>query len=187
MVAAAVLFAALPAVAQYQPSRPYEVWGPHSLTGVYAGLGGGGQLMIVPGDNALGFNVEGRLGYSFGVPFQIYLSGSVDSSSFGNSFNSPGTLTIETIAGFLQYHLYARPSAMVYIRGGVGIGLSSSAVFNGSTGAGLAGAGGFGVEIRLAPGLYLSPELYYKSMYLSGGGNDFGVQSLGLQLSFVFY
>jgi hypothetical protein len=191
LVLAAVLSTAMPAMAQYQPSRPYEVWGPHSLEGIYLGFGGGGQLMIADGTNALGWGIEGRIGYSFGVPFSVYLSGSYDASTF-NTFNTfsgfgIGTLHTEMVAMFLQYHLYARPQAMVYLRGGVGLGMSPDVSVDGSLAVGLAGQGGFGVEIRLAPGFYLSPELYYKNMYLSGGGGSLGIESLGLQVSLIFY
>jgi hypothetical protein len=36
-----------------------------SLEGLYAAIGGGGSLLIVPGDNTFGYDAELRLGYSF--------------------------------------------------------------------------------------------------------------------------
>src|SRR4051812_9056667 len=141
------LFAAPVLAQRFEPSRPYEDdWGRRPLEGVYAGIAGGGLLLVVPGsdfetgDSAFGYDGEIRFGYSFGVPLQIYLSGSIDGATFGGGFNS-ASLRTEMIAAFLQYHLYARPQLMVYVRGGLGVGLSSDVTFDGRSAAGFAGAG----------------------------------------------
>ncbi len=55
---------------------------------------------------------------------------------------------------------------------------------DGSNAVGLAGGGGIGVEIRLAPNLFLSPELFYRNATLNG---NTGVQVIGLQLALVYY
>ena len=190
-IALVLLLAAAPALAQrFEPSRPYEEdgWGRRPLEGIYLGIAGGGQLMIVPssdfdtGDAAFGYDGELRLGYSVGVPLQIYLSGSIDGSTFGAGFNQ-ATLRTEMIAVFLQTHLYARPQLMVYARGGIGVGLSADVTVDGTSTAGFAAAGGLGFEIRLQPGLYLAPEVFYKNMDLSG----LDVSMIGLQLGLVYY
>jgi hypothetical protein len=85
------------------------------------------------------------------------------------------------------YHLYARPRMMVYVRAGLGIGLSSDVTSDGSNAAGLAGAGGIGMEFRLSPGLFLAPEIFYKHMNLSGTDVDTDVQMLGIQLGLIYY
>jgi hypothetical protein len=54
---------------------------------------------------------------------------------------------------------------------------------------GLGEAGGLGVEIGLAPWLFLTPELFYKNINLSisNGGGSTVEQVVGLQLSITFY
>src|SRR5471032_1993950 len=164
-IALALLVVAGPVLAQ-RYSRPiYDQWEPRPLEGIYAGIAGGGQLMFLPGadgfgsENAGGYDGELRLGYSFGVPFQLYVSGAIDGASFQDI-----NLRTEMFALFIQYHLYARPRMMVYVRAGLGIGLSSDVTSDGSNAAGLAGAGGIGMEFRLSPGLFLAPEIFYKHM-----------------------
>ena len=131
------------------------------MEGLYAGAGGGGALIILDGGNGFGYDVEGRLGYSFNPGLQLYLSGAIDGATItGTAFRS------EIIAAFVQYHLYARPRIGVYVRAGIGAALSgtvpTSSGFNGSA-VGLATAGGLGVEIGLGHGLFLTPELFYKN------------------------
>lgn len=180
---AALLLASAPAFSAGLASRPADSWDSQqsSLEGLYAALGGGGGLLFVPGDNAFGYDGEVRLGYSFGPMMQVYLSGSLDAASF-----SGNTIKTEQIAAFLQYHLLVKPAVMVYARAGVGVGLSGDVV-PGSTAAGLAGAGSFGVEIRVAPNLFVAPELFYRHSNLSTRGVDTEIQTVGLQLSVVYY
>jgi hypothetical protein len=186
-VALALVFAATPALAQ-RYSRPYaDEWERAPLEGLYAAIGGGGQLMIADSNNAFGYDGEARIGYSFDPRLAFYLSGSIDSASFLGA-----NLHVETIALFLQYHLYARPQLMVFARAGVGLGLSTDLAppdVNGAstTSAGLAGADGLGVEIRIAPGLYLAPELFYKNMSLSGGGFSDDISVIGIDVALVYY
>ena len=78
--AAALLLSASPAFAAASGSI-YDQDG-NSLEGIYAAVAGGGQLMITEGDNAFGYDAEGRVGYSFNPALQIYLAASLDSSSF---------------------------------------------------------------------------------------------------------
>lgn len=180
---AALLLASAPAFSAGLASRPADSWESRqsSLEGLYAALGGGIGLVFVPGDNAFGYDGEARVGYSFGPMMQLYLSGALDTASF-----SGNTIHTEQIAAFLQYHLLVKPAVMVYARAGVGVGLSRDVV-PGATAAGLAGAGGLGVEIRVAPNLFLAPEVFYRRTNLSTRGVDTEVQVTGLQLSVVYY
>ncbi|HTO98487.1 MAG TPA: outer membrane beta-barrel protein [Myxococcales bacterium] len=174
----ALLLASAPAFA----SRPAESLEPKSsLEGLYAALGGGGGFVFQPGDNSLGYDVEGRIGYSFNPTLQLYLSGAVDGASFSGT-----TLRTEQIAAFLQYHLLVREPLMVYGRAGIGVGLSGDIV-PGSTAAGLAAAGGIGVEIRVTPDVFVAPEVFYRSASLSTQGVERRIQTLGLQISLVYY
>ncbi|HEY2031913.1 MAG TPA: outer membrane beta-barrel protein [Myxococcales bacterium] len=188
---AVVLLVAAPAFAQGY-SRPYSEWDRRPLEGIYLGIAGGGQLMIASddqgfSDNAFGYDGELRLGYSFGVPFALYASASFDGANFGNGF-SDAFLRTEMFAVFLQYHLYARPDLMVYVRGGLGVGVSADVTFDGSSAAGIAGQGGLGFEFRVAQRLYLAPEFFYKNMNLNGGsGGGADVQMLGVQLGLIYY
>ena len=178
-----VLLAAAPVSAAGLSSRPAEDWTGEtsSLEGLYAAIGGGGSLLIVPGDNTFGYDGELRLGYSFNPVLQVYLSGALDGGKF-----SGVTFRTEQIVAFVQYHLLVKPAVMVYGRAGIGVGLSRDAP-PGSTSAGLAEAGGLGVEIRVAPNLFLAPELFYRNGNLSGNGTDLQVQTVGLQLNLVYY
>jgi len=180
---AALLLASAPAFAAPLASMPADGWQSQgsSLEGLYAALGGGGGLMFAPGDNAFAYDGEVRLGYSFSPMLQLYLSGALDGASF-----SGATLRTEQIAVFLQYHLVVRPAVMVYGRAGLGVGLSGDVV-SGSTAAGLAEAGGIGVEIRVAPSLFFAPEVFYRNTHLSAQGVTTQLQTLGLQLSVVYY
>ena len=180
---AAALLLATPAFAAGLASRPAadETTQSAPMEGLYAGAGGGGALIILDGGNGFGYDVEGRLGYSFNPGLQLYLSGAIDGATIlGASFRS------EIIAAFVQYHLYARPGLGVYARAGIGVALSSSFV---QSAVGLATSGGLGVEIGLGNGLFLTPELFYKNANLSlnNGGGSTTMQVLGLQLALIFY
>jgi len=178
---AALLLAAAPAFASQLPSSDEWSSQQSNLEGLYAGVGGGGNLLIVPGDNSFGYDAELRLGYSFNPVLAIYLSGSVDIASF-----SGRTFRTGQVVAFVQYHLLVKPAVMVYGRGGIGVGLSRDVVPD-STAAGLAEAGGLGVEIRVAPNLFLAPELFYRSASLSTRGIDQRVHTVGLQLALLYY
>jgi hypothetical protein len=182
-VLAAALLASSPALAAGLASRPADSWSSEQsdLTGIYAGLGGGGVLLIIPGDNTFGYDLELRVGYSFNPMLQVFLSGALDGGSFsGASFRT------EQIVAFVQYHLFVKPALMVYGRAGIGVGLSRDVV-PGSTAAGFAGAGGLGMEFRVAPNLFLAPEIFYRNANLSAQGTDMQVQVVGLQLGLVYY
>jgi hypothetical protein len=182
-VFAAVLITAAPALAAGYPSSPADEWNPQqsNLEGLYAAVGGGANLLIFRGDNAFGYDGEVRLGYSFNAMLQLYLSGSLERGSF-----STGSFRWEAILAYFQYHLLVKPAVMAYARAGIGVGLSGD-VSPGATAAGLAAGGGLGVEIRVAPNLFLAPELFYKNGNLSARGVSEQVQSIGLQLSLVYY
>ena len=176
----ALLLVAAPAFAAQFASS--DEWNSQqsSLEGLYAGIGGGGNLLIA-GDNSFGYDAELRLGYSFNPVLQIYVSGSADGARFsGRTFRSG------QIVAFVQYHLLVKPAVMVYGRGGIGVGLSRDVVPE-STAVGLAEAGGLGVEIRVAPNLFLGPELFYRHASLSTQGIDQQVHAIGLQLALVYY
>ena len=179
---AAVLLASLSASAARLQSRRADQADEEdsSLEGLYAGLGGGAGLSIIPGENNFGWDGEARLGYSFGRQLNLYLSAAVD----GAKSKSGVSYKVEQFSIVLQYHLVVRPRAMVYVRGGVGVGLSTDFTADGSSAAGLAGVGGIGVEIRLSPEFFLSPELFYRDATLNG---NTAVQVVGLQLSLVYY
>ena len=66
------------------------------------------------------------------------------------------------------------------------VGLSRDVVPD-ATAAGLAEAGGLGVEIRVAPNLFLAPELFYRNASLSTRGIDQQVHTVGLQLALLYY
>jgi len=181
-VLAAALLASFPAFAAGLASRPADPWDDQpSLEGVYAAIGGGGVLLIFPGDNSFGYDLELRVGYSFNPMLQVFLSGALDGGKFsGNTFRT------EQIVAFVQYHLYVRPAVMVYGRAGLGVGLSGDVV-PGRTAAGVAGAGGLGIEFRVAPNLFAAPEVFYRNTSLSAQGTDLQVQTVGLQLNLVYY
>ena len=172
-LAALIALAAAPALAQF-PDRP------PSLEGIYAAIGGGGQLMIA-GDNGFGYDAEARLGYSFGPATGVFLSGAID----GAIVSGISTKSIQ-VAAFLQYHLAASRNVMVYTRAGIGLGLVPSFYLD-QTGAGLAAAGGLGLEIRVGEGVYLGPELFYRRATVSVSGASGDVQVIGLQLNLVYY
>ncbi|HUJ25195.1 MAG TPA: outer membrane beta-barrel protein [Myxococcales bacterium] len=190
LVGVALLLASSPAFAQRLASRPYSEASSDNLEGIYAGIAGGGELMISDGNNGVGFSVEGRLGYSFNPALQVYLSGAFDDASYGTPLGDV-TFKAEQVAVYLQYHLLVKPAAMVFARVGIGVGLSSNFVQdtagNSYTGVGLAQAGGLGVEIRVAPGLFIAPELFYRGAELSAQGFSSSYQSIGLQVGLVYY
>jgi hypothetical protein len=181
---AAVFLFAAPSLASLASRPADEITSSTPMEGLYAGLAGGGALIIIDTGNAFGYDVEGRLGYSFNPGLQVYLSGSVDGAPIrgpvGNSFRS------EIVAAFVQYHLYARPSVGVYARAGIGVALSSSYA---QSAVGLAASGGLGIEIGFSPHLFLAPEVFYKNanLSLSNGGGTVAEQVVGLQLGLIFY
>jgi hypothetical protein len=179
-VLAAALLASTPALSAGLASSSADE-SSSSLEGLYAGIAGGGGWLIVPSDNILAWDVELRVGYSFGTPLQIYLSGAVDGGS-----RSGVTFRTEQLVAFLQYHLIVRPAAMVYARAGIGVGLSGDVVPD-RTAVGLAAAGGVGIEFRFLPNLFLAPELYYRNTDLSASGTSMRVQTVGLQLGLIYY
>jgi len=159
-----------------------------ALEGIYAALGGGGGLNVIAGENDFGYDVEARLGYSFGAPLIVYFSGAIDGASTkGTLTTAAASYRVEHFTVVVQYHLVVKPKVMVYVRGGIGVGMSNSMPVlssDGSNAVGLAGNGGIGVEFRLSPGLFLSPELYYRNATLNG---NTGVQVVGLQLALAYY
>ena len=179
----AVLLLSAPSFAARLSSRPADDSDDRSIPmqGLYAAIGGGGALVILDSGNAFGYDAEVRLGYSFNPGLQIYLGGSVDGATInGLSFRS------EMIGAFVQYHLYSNRNVGVYARAGIGIGLSSSIL---DSALGLAEGGGLGVEIALSPGLFIAPELFYKSSNLSvsNGQGSYTEQAVGLQLALIYY
>jgi len=44
-----------------------------------------------------------------------------------------------------------------------------------------------GTEFRIAPNLFLAPEVFYRNSQLSSQGTDMQVQVVGLQLGLVYY
>ncbi len=180
---AAALLAASPAFAAGLASRSADDYesGRSYLEGLYAAAGGGGQLMIFTGNNAFGYDLEARLGYSFGPQLQLYLCGALDSSNF------PGlTFRSEQVALCVQYHFLVRPAVMVYGRVGIGVSLSSNFV-PGSTAAGLMELGGIGVEIRVAPSVFLAPEFFYRYENFAAQGVSDVASVIGFQLALVYY
>jgi len=153
-----------------------------SLEGLYAGTGGGGQLMGYNGSNAFGYDLEARIGYSFGPAIQLYVCGALDGSSFPS-----GNFRSGQVAVCLQYHFLVRPTVMVYGRGGIGVSMTSNAGVSGSTTAGLAWMSGIGMEIRTGGSLFLAPEFFYRNESFNGSGQTYTSAVVGLQLSFIYY
>lgn len=173
LVLCASLLAAAPALA----AAPDD----STLQGIYGALGGGGARLILSDDSTFGYDAEARLGYSVGPMLQLYLSAALDGGSFsGSSFKA------YQVDAFVQYHFLVRPAFMVYARGGAGVGLSGD-VFSTATAAGFAFAAGLGTEFRLAPDVFIAPELFYRNAQLSTNGIDQRLQVVGLQLAFVYY
>jgi hypothetical protein len=183
LVAALALLAAPPSLAAGLASQPADDTpsAPPGLEGIYAALGGGGGLMVLPGNNSFGYAAEARLGYSFMPALQVYVSGAMDWASFSGS-----TFRAYQVVAVVQYHLVVRPAVMLYGRAGAGIGFSKDG-FGGNTASGFAGTGGLGIEFRIAPNLYLAPEFFYRQADLSASGTDTKVQVGGLQVSIVYY
>jgi hypothetical protein len=167
-------------------SRPAgESYERSSLEGIYASIAAGGQLMIDSNSssNAFGYDAEARIGYSFGVQLQLSICGALDSSNFNGN-----PVHVEQLAVCLQYHFLARPQVMVYGRGGIGVSLSSDVLGpNNGTGAGLMEVAGIGVEIRVASGVYLAPELFYKNESFASQGNSDSIGIVGMQVGLVYY
>src|SRR5512140_999786 len=174
LVLCASLLAAAPALAAAPDDES-------RLQGIYGALGGGGARLVLSDDNGFGYDAEARLGYSFSPMLQIYLSGALDGGSFsGSSFKA------YQVDAFVQYHFVVRPAFMVYARGGAGVGLSGD-VFSTATAAGFAFAAGVGTEFRLAPDVFIAPEVFYRNAELSTHGIDQRFQAVGLQLALVYY
>jgi opacity protein-like surface antigen len=172
------LVAAAPAVAAAESTGD---WDPQNLRGLYAAIGGGGAWMFVPGDDNVAYDVEIRVGYSVTPALQAYVSGALDGASL-----SGGTFRTEQILASLQYHLVLKRELMIYARAGVGVGLSRDLVPD-STAKGLSEAAGIGVEIPVAPNLFVAPELFYRHTSLSANQTDLRVQVVGLQLNLTYY
>src|SRR5258706_1917347 len=186
LLAAFVALSSTSALAAGYASRPAGDYDqPGKIEGLYAGVSGGGQLMIFGGNNAFGYDVEARLGYSFSPMLTLYLSGALDGATFSTA-GGDISFKAEQLAVFLQYHLLVKPAVMVYARAGIGVGLSGDYVQN-SMAAGLGESGGLGVEIRIGPGLFLAPELFYRGATLSAQGFSDSYQSIGLQIGLIYY
>ena len=179
---AAIALSLVPACATGLASRPASLYSDRSasLEGVSVGAAGGPILSIIPGESNLGYTAEGKLGYSFGPPLAVYLSGGFDSANA----NVGGRYRVGQVAAFLQHHLVVQRGVNVFARGGIGVGFSKDFTVDHSMAAGLAEAGGLGMEIAMSPGLYLVPELFYRNANLNGAVN---VQSIGLQLGIAYY
>jgi hypothetical protein len=175
-LAALLALLAAPAFAESTPE----------MEGIYAAAGGGVGL-IIAGGNSVAYDGEVRLGYSFNPGMAIYLSGAVDGGTLaGRPFRSMQA------AAFLQYHLYAKSGSpvAVYARAGVGVGFGGPMpdLAPDTTGVGLAGAGGLGLEIRLTRDFYLAPEFFYRNATLTAtGSGGLAVQVIGVQLLAVYY
>jgi hypothetical protein len=174
------LFSA-PAFAGEFASRPSGDEQSSAMEGLYAAAGGGGQFFI-SGDNGFGYDLEGKLGYSFGAPLQIFLSGAYDSATINGLVEK----TIQ-VAAFLQYHLITRGRVMPYTRAGIGVCLVPDFRVPGQTGVGLAAAGGLGMEIQLNQSFFVAPEFFYRRATVSASGSSGDVQIVGLQLSLIYY
>ena len=148
---------------------------------IYAAIGGGGSLLMKTGDSTLGYDLEARAGYSFVPALQVYLAGSLDGGSF-----SSVTFRTEHILLFGQYHLLLGSPLMAYVRGGLGVALSPD-VLPGSLAWGLGAGAGVGVEFKIAPNLFLAPEVFYRYANPSNRGTELTVHTLGLQLGLVYY
>jgi len=148
---------------------------------VYAAIGGGGSLLMKPGDSTLGYDLEVRAGYSFIPKLQVYVAGALDGGSF-----SGATFRTEQIVAFGQYHLWVESALMAYLRAGVGVALSPDVV-PGSLAWGLGAASGLGVEIQVAPNVFLAPEFFYRYSNPSTGGTGLSVHTIGMQLGLVYY
>lgn len=156
------------------------------LVGVYAAFGVGpidlSQARGTAGN--LGSSIEGRIGYSFKPAVELYLSVSRDSTSI-----SDWTVSVWDMLACLQVHLLVGSKAMLYVRGGLGLGISGNlqGPLSSAVGGGLAELAGLGVEIRLTPRIALGPELFYKNAELSTGGSSDQIHLFGVQLALAYY
>jgi hypothetical protein len=151
------------------------------LAGLYAAIGGGGAILFVPGDDDIGYDFEVRLGYSFGRNLQLYLAGSVDGASF-----SGAAFRAEQIVGCAQYNFLVRSAWMLYGRIGLGVALSGDLAPD-TVATGFAEAVGLGAGIRIAPNLFVAPEVFFRNTKLSANQTDRRVQVVGLQLNLAYY
>ena len=156
--------------------------------GLYAALGGGGILQLLPGAsgpnaNTFGYDFEARLGYSFSPQFQLYLSGNYDAAAHDTGLGSSVTLTNNNFMINLQTAFYADRQFTVYGRIGLGLGIVGS---NDGTASqkGLGEIFGIGFDIRLTNEISLAPEVFYRRSDESSADR---VDSLGLQLNLVYY
>ena len=172
---AALLLLSAPAFAQsYSEREP-------SMQGLYAALGGGGQLLI-SGDNGFGYDAEARLGWSFNPGMQMYLSGALDGASIDGA-----SIKLMTVTANLQYHLVTRGPVLAYTRVGIGLGIVPDALVVGENAVGLAESGGIGIEIRVTDQFFVVPELFYRRASVSNAGASIDVQTVGLQVAIAYY
>lgn len=157
--------------------------------GLYAAVGGGGILQLIPSvsgpdANTFGYDFEARLGYSFNTSFQLYVSANYDAAShnFGG-VGSAVTLTNNNFMLNLQNAFYADRQFAVYGRIGLGLGIVGADDGTPSQ-KGLGEIFGIGVDIRLTNSVSLTPEVFYRR---SDESSDQRVDSLGLQLNLVYY
>jgi hypothetical protein len=185
-LALALLFAASPAFAGLTSTPDGPDREPEPLEGLYAALGGGYGLQLNNFENVGAYDAEARLGYSFNAGLQVYLGGSVDGSTIGGR-----ALRNFQIAAFVQKHLYESRNVGFYGRAGIGIAIAGPMpdLARDTNGLGLATTGGLGLEIRLAPGLYLGPEFFYRhtAVTATGSSNGLGLDTVGLQLNLIYY
>jgi Outer membrane protein beta-barrel domain len=174
------LAAAGPAAAQRYQRFDRDDDGSHPHRGLYAAIGGGVGLQLpdFPTDNGTAFFGELRLGFSVNRALQIFLS--VDTG--GANHSDIGFLQTTNILAALRYFLYYDQTFGVYFRGGLGIGIVSNPQLVSGPGAetaGLAEAGGVGMEIRLDKRWALTPEFFYRR---TDETSDWRVDTLGFAI-----
>src|SRR2546427_12729864 len=92
---AALLLAGAPALSAQGPST--EEWSSlqSNLERLYAAIGGGGNLLVIPGANAFGYDAQLRLGQSINPVLQTYLSGSGDGARLpGRTIRTPQSVPL---------------------------------------------------------------------------------------------
>ncbi len=155
--------------------------------GVYWAFGVGAAELYRTGHddgNDLGIEIEGRIGFALKSPWEVYLSVARDAtSSYGR------TSSVWQFEACAQYHVLIRSMVMVYLRGGLGLGISDNFAGAGSSevDSGLAELVGIGVELRLTPQLSIGLEPFYRHAHLSNGGIDVDAHVAGIQLNVAFY